>query len=39
VVAKPAPRRLERQASMTLAEMLADLPTCCDVLLAVKNHT
>lgn len=31
VVAKPAPRRLERQASMTLAEMLADLPTCCDV--------
>jgi hypothetical protein len=28
VVAKPAPRRLERQASMTLAEMLADLPTC-----------
>jgi hypothetical protein len=31
VVAKPEPRRLERQASMTLAEMLADLPACCDV--------
>jgi hypothetical protein len=31
VVAKSAPRRLERQASMTLAEMLAHLPTCCNV--------
>jgi hypothetical protein len=31
VVAKPEPRRLERQASMTLAEMLADLPTCCNL--------
>jgi NAD(P)H-dependent FMN reductase len=31
VIAKPAPRRLERQAGMTLAEMLADLPSCCDV--------
>jgi hypothetical protein len=31
VVAKPEPRRLERQASMTLAEMLDDLPTCCNV--------
>jgi hypothetical protein len=29
VVAKKEPRRLERQAGMTLAEMLADLPTAC----------
>jgi len=28
-VAKKEPRRLERQAGMTLAEMLADLPTAC----------
>ena len=27
--AKKKPRRLERQAGMTLAEMLADLPTAC----------
>src|ERR1700675_3419269 len=41
VVAKPAPRRLERQASMTLAEMLADLPTCCNVGTKrnAKSHT
>lgn len=31
VVAKKEPRRLERQAGMTLAEMLADLPTACCV--------
>jgi hypothetical protein len=31
VVAQKEPRRLERQASMTLAEMLTDLPTCCNV--------
>jgi hypothetical protein len=31
VIAKPVPRRLERQTGMTLAEMLADLPSCCDV--------
>ena len=31
VVAKPEPRRLERQAGMTLAQMLADLPTHCNV--------
>ena len=31
VVAKKEPRRLERQATMTLAEMLADLPTTCSV--------
>lgn len=31
VVAQKEPRRLERQASMTLAEMLTDLPTCCTV--------
>lgn len=31
VVAQKEPRRLERQASMTLAEMLSDLPTCCNV--------
>jgi hypothetical protein len=30
-VAKPEPRRLERQAGQTLAQMLADLPTCCNV--------
>jgi hypothetical protein len=29
VIAKKEPRRLERQTSMTLAEMLADLPTAC----------
>jgi hypothetical protein len=28
-VAKKEPRRLKRQAGMTLAEMLADLPTAC----------
>ena len=28
--AKKEPRRLERQAGMTLAEMLADLPTACN---------
>jgi hypothetical protein len=31
VIAKPVPRRLERQTGMTLVEMLADLPSCCDV--------
>src|ERR1700674_581507 len=31
VVAKKAPRRIERQAAMSLAEMLADLPTHCAV--------
>lgn len=31
VVAKIKPRRLERQADMSLAAMLADLPTACDV--------
>ena len=31
VVARPAPRRLERQTTMTLAQMLADLPSQCDV--------
>ena len=31
VVAKKEPRRLERQAAMSLAEMLADLPTHCAV--------
>jgi hypothetical protein len=31
VVAKKEPRRLERQVGMTLAEMLADLPTACCV--------
>ena len=31
VVPPKEPRRLERQASMTLAEMLTDLPTACDV--------
>ena len=30
-IAKPVPRRLERQAGMTLAEMLADLPSGCDI--------
>jgi hypothetical protein len=30
-IAKKEPRRLERQAGMTLAEMLADLPTACSV--------
>ena len=28
---KPEPTRIERQATQTLAEMLADLPTACDV--------
>jgi len=31
VVAKKGPRRLERQAGMTLRQMLADLPTACSV--------
>lgn len=31
VVAKPEPRRLERQGSMSVAEMLADLPKVCTV--------
>jgi Transposase DDE domain/Transposase domain (DUF772) len=31
VVAKKAPRRIERQATMSLAEMLADLPKHCAV--------
>lgn len=31
VVAPKPPRRLEQQSAMTLAEMLADLPTHCDV--------
>ena len=31
VASKKEPRRLERQAGMTLAEMLADLPTACSV--------
>jgi hypothetical protein len=31
VVDKKEPRRLERQADMSLAEMLADLPTHCAV--------
>jgi transposase len=31
VVEKKEPRRLERQASMSLAEMLADLPTHCAI--------
>jgi hypothetical protein len=31
VVPPKEPRRLERQSSMTLPEMLADLPTACDV--------
>ena len=31
VVPPKEPRRLERQSSMTLSEMLADLPTACDV--------
>lgn len=31
VVAKPEPRRLERQAGQTLPQMLADIPTCCNV--------
>jgi hypothetical protein len=31
VVAKPEPRRLERQVGQTLPQMLADLPTCCNV--------
>ena len=31
VVAKKEPRRLERQATMSLSEMLADLPTVCSV--------
>ena len=31
VVPKKEPRRLERQAGQTLPQMLADLPTCCNV--------
>ena len=31
VVEKKEPRRIERQAAMSLAEMLADLPTHCAV--------
>jgi len=31
VVAKPEPRRLERQLGQTLPQMLADLPPCCNV--------
>jgi hypothetical protein len=31
VVTKPEPRRLECQAGQTLAQMLAHLPTCCNV--------
>jgi hypothetical protein len=31
VIAKKEPRRLERQTSMTLAEMLADLPMACNI--------
>ena len=31
VVANKEPRRLERQATMSLSEMLADLPTVCSV--------
>jgi hypothetical protein len=31
VVAKPEPRRLERQLGQTLPQMLADLPTHCNV--------
>lgn len=32
----PEPRRLERQAGMSLDAMLADLPRCCDV--GTKRH-
>jgi hypothetical protein len=31
VIAKPVPRRLELQTGMTLAQMLTDLPSRCDV--------
>jgi hypothetical protein len=31
VVAKPEPGRLELQVGQTLSQMLADLPTCCNV--------
>ena len=31
VVAKPESRRLERQVGQTLPQMLADIPTCCNV--------
>ena len=31
LVAKPEPRRLELQVGQTLSQMLADLPTCCNV--------
>jgi hypothetical protein len=31
VIAKKEPRRLERQVGQTLPQMLADLPTCCNV--------
>ncbi len=41
VVSKKEPRRLERQAGMTLAEMLADLPTACAIgrKCNAKGHT
>ena len=41
VIAKKEPRRLERQAGMTLAEMLADLPTACAIgrKCNAKGHT
>ena len=41
VVEKKEPRRLERQAGMTLSQMLADLPTCCSVGMKrnAKGHT
>ena len=41
VAAKKEPRRLERQAGMTLAEMLADLPTACAIgrKCNAKGHT
>lgn len=41
VVAKKEPRRLERQAGMTLRQMLADLPTACSVgtKCNAKGHT
>jgi Transposase DDE domain/Transposase domain (DUF772) len=40
-IAKKQPRRLERQAGMTLAEMLADLPTACTIgtKCNAKGHT
>ena len=36
-LAVPVPKRLERQSTMTLREMLDDLPTDCDVG-TKKNH-